>query len=66
MLAHYSHVGMEAKRKALDALSSTTTGYGTNDTKAELTAISDPQIIELNGRPVGTRTPDLVRVKDAL
>jgi hypothetical protein len=26
-------------------LSSTTTGYGTNDTKAELTAISDPQII---------------------
>ena len=58
---------MEAKRKALDALSSTTTGYGTNsDAKAELTAISAPQIIELNGRPVGTRTPDLVRVKDAL
>jgi integrase len=67
MLAHYSHVRIEAKRKALDALSSTTNGYGTNsDTKAELTAMSYPQIIEMNGRPVGTRTPDLVRVKDAL
>ena len=37
MLAHYSHVRMEAKRKALDALSGGGSGgsYGTNsDTKA--------------------------------
>jgi integrase len=30
MLAHYSHVRMEAKRKALDVLASTTKGYDTN------------------------------------
>jgi hypothetical protein len=30
MLAHYSHVLMEAKRKALDGLAATAKGYGTN------------------------------------
>jgi integrase len=30
MLAHYSHVRMEAKRKALDGLTATKKGYGTN------------------------------------
>jgi hypothetical protein len=30
MLAHYSHVRMEAKRKALDGLAATAKGYGTN------------------------------------
>jgi integrase len=35
MLAHYSHVRMEAKRKALDGLAARAKGYGTNsDTNA--------------------------------
>ena len=39
MLAHYSHIRIEAKRKALDALSSATNGCGTNsDTTVELVA----------------------------
>jgi integrase len=69
MLAHYSHVRMDAKRKALDALSREGSGgsYGTNhDTNALPAATPNPQVIEMNGRPVGTRTPDLYRVKVAL
>ncbi len=69
MLAHYSHVRLEAKRRALDALSGAATegGHGTihdtNDSPAETV---HPQVIERSGRPVGTRTPDLYRVKVAL
>jgi hypothetical protein len=68
MLAHYSHVRMDAKRKALDALSLKDSGsYGTNhDTNALPGAVAHPQVIEINGRLVGTRTPDLHRVKVAL
>jgi integrase len=69
MLAHYSHVRMDAKRKALDALSSGGSGggYGTNhDTNAVPPTPPHPQVIEMNGRPVGARTPDLHRVKVAL
>jgi integrase len=69
MLAHYSHVRMDAKRKALDALSGggSRGSYGTNDdTNALPTAAPHPQVIEMNGRLVGTRTPDLHRVKVAL
>jgi integrase len=69
MLAHYSHVRMDAKRKALDALSGGGTGgsYDTkHDTNALPAATANPQVIEINGRPVGTRTPDLYRVKVAL
>jgi len=69
MLAHYSHVRMEAKRKALDALSGVGTGssYDTkHDTNAVPAATPNPQVVEINGRPVGTRTPDLYRVKVAL
>jgi hypothetical protein len=69
MLAHYSHARMAAKRQALDALSSEAKGkgYGTNnDTKAAPAASSNQQVVEINGRPVGTRTPDLYRVKVAL
>jgi len=69
MLAHYSHVRMDAKRKALDALSREGLGasYGTNhDTNALSGAVPHPQVIEINGRLVGTRTPDLHRVKVAL
>jgi integrase len=69
MLAHYSHVRMEAKRKALDSISSGSSddGYDTkHDTNAPSVAKTKPQVIEINGRPVGTRTPDLYRVKVAL
>jgi len=65
MLAHYSHVRMEAKRKALDALSGGGSGggYGTNhDTNALPVATPRPQVIEMNGRPVRARTADLHRV----
>jgi integrase len=69
MLAHYSHVRMDAKRKALDALSGGTNA-GSYDTKHDTNAlpavIANPQVVEINGRPVGTRTPDLYRVKVAL
>ena len=49
MLAHYSHVRMDAKRKALDALSvgDVDGSYGTKyDTNAVPTTGSHPQIIE--------------------
>ena len=42
-------------------------GYDTNnDTNAATQPPANPQVIEINGRPVGTRTPDLYRVKVAL
>ena len=69
MLAHYSHVRMDAKREALDALSEGDEGNGhdtKNDTNAIPPATRNTQVVEINGRPVGTRTPDLYRVKVAL
>ena len=65
MLAHYSHVRLDAKRKALDALSggSSGSGCGTNyDTIAPVAPEPSPQVIETNGRPGRTRTSDLFRV----
>ncbi len=70
MLAHYSHVRMEAKRQALDALSERpsegATGgasggsYDTkNDTIQRQRELPDVQVVEKSGRRVGTRTPDL-------
>jgi hypothetical protein len=77
MLARYSHVRTEARRQAVSALSAKpigsrhevvkTEGYDTNhDTKQDAMRVASPQVIEMNGRPVGTRTPDLYRVKVAL
>jgi len=69
MLAHYSHVRLDAKRHALDALSSggLAGGYGTNnDTNAPLSPMAAPQAVDRNGRPVRARTADLHRVKVAL
>jgi len=69
MLAHYSHVRLDAKRLALDAISSggLKGGYGTNhDTNGPPPPKRPPQVVDGNGRPVGTRTPDLYRVKVAL
>jgi hypothetical protein len=69
MLAHYSHVRLDAKRRALDVLSSGATreGYDTNhDTNASPPPKPGPQVVEENGRPVRARTADLHRVKVAL
>jgi integrase len=69
MLAHYSHVRLEAKRTALEALGGDGKegSYGTNNgTKQVPAAAANTQVVEINGRPVGTRTPDLYRVKVAL
>jgi integrase len=65
MLKHYSHVRLNAKRKALDALSdgSSPESYGTNyDTNAVMPPKPSPQVVEENGRPVRARTADLYRV----
>jgi len=77
MLARYSHVRSEARRKAVAALSARPTGlwfradeeahYDTNnDTTGSEAPSIRPEVIERNGRLVGTRTPDLHRVKVAL
>ena len=85
MLAHYSHVRLEAKRSALDALSKPTSnevsvqqskrdvsegkerGYDTSRATNEDEIGNIPaELLEKNGRHVGTRTPDLYRVKVAL
>jgi len=68
MLAHYSHVRVEAKRKALDALAtgSKRKGYDTtDDTKAAQDAILQSQVIEKNGGDDGTRTRGLCRDRAA-
>ena len=68
MLAHYSHVRIEAKRKALDALAVgvKTGGYDTNnDTKPVEAAILSSQVTEKNGGDDGTRTRGLCRDRAA-
>ena len=69
MLAHYSHVRVDATRHALDALSSRGSSgvYGTNhDTNATVPPQPGPQVVEESGRPERARTVDLYRVKVAL
>jgi hypothetical protein len=64
MLAHYSHVRIEAKRKAFDALATggKTAGYDTNnDTKPQSDTMPPSQGIEKNGGDDETRTRDLCR-----
>jgi len=68
MLAHYSHVRIEAKRKALDGLAVgvKTAGYDTNDdTKRVGGAILSSQTIARNGGDDGTRTRGLCRDRAA-
>ncbi len=76
MLAHYSHIRMEAKRQALDALSERpSTGatgrasggsYDTkNDTNDPSRRIPIPQTLEKYGGDDGTRTRDLCRDRAA-
>jgi hypothetical protein len=77
MLAHYSHIRLEAKRRALDALAAnradleqqaTLSGrYVTrNVTNGTNRANARMQVVERSGRPVRARTADLYRVKVAL
>jgi len=80
MLAHYSHVRLEAKRNALDALSRTSASAPQRqpeaqdsqgeqkgyDTNRADAGIVPAELIEMNGRPGRTRTSDLFRVKEAL
>jgi integrase len=68
MLAHYSHVRIEAKRKALDALAVgvKTVGYDTNNvTKPVESAILSSQVPGKNGGDDGTRTRGLCRDRAA-
>ncbi len=75
MLEHYSHVRMEAKRQALDALSSKSKeasrgvleeGYVTHHvTNQTASALPEPQAIEKIGGDDGTRTRDLMRDRHA-
>jgi len=74
MLHHYSHIRLDAKRRALEALSGSPVGAGVPEpgyvtkhvTMPASEAGRNPQSDEKNGRHVGTRTPDLYRVKVAL
>ena len=80
MLRRYSHIQLEAKRAAIQALSNRpriVTSAGVSEganvtkhvTKAGENGETEPvpaEVIENIGRPVGTRTPDLYRVKVAL
>jgi integrase len=64
MLAHYSHVRIEAKRKALDALAVgvKTVGHDTNcDTNTIDGGAVSSDVIEKNGGDDETRTRDLCR-----
>ena len=69
MLARYSHVRIDAKRNALDALSKGSERHGydtTSDTNTASVFSVSAELIERNGRHEETRTPDLYRVKVAL
>jgi integrase len=76
MLAHYSHIRLDAKRRALDALAAKhaeTEAQGKegsyvtkNVTNGTNPASAKRQIVEKYGRPVRARTADLYRVKVAL
>jgi hypothetical protein len=68
MLAQYSHVRLDAKRKALDALSGRGSGgsYGTNHgTKQADAPVPYLHLTETNGGDDGTRTRDLCRDRAA-
>ena len=75
MLAHYSHVRLDAKRRALDAISSRkpdgAAGHGQesyvtkHDTKPTGGGTPFFQVIEKNGGDDGTRTRDLCRDRAA-
>ena len=63
MLAHYSHVRLEAKRKALDAISGVLGGVASQSTSQNPMLIS--QVTEKIGGADETRTRDLLRDRQA-
>jgi hypothetical protein len=76
MLGHYSHIRLEAKRRALDALSGRSTevvserhaggSYGTKDvTNPDSKPNSNPQVFEKSGGADGVRTRDLLDAIEA-
>ena len=64
MLAHYSHVRLDAKRKALDALSGGASGLVTSQPASQNSGAT-LQVIEKNGGADETRTRDLLRDRQA-
>ena len=69
MLRIYSHVRIQAKRQALEALSSGGSGggYDTNrDTNSPADSKHRPQVTENNGGREGIRTPGLLVANEAL
>jgi Phage integrase family len=69
MLATYSHIRMDAKRKGLDALSGRASGgsCGTDDgTNPQSAQVPDSQVIDKIGGREGARTPDLLVANEAL
>ena len=64
MLAHYSHVRLEAKRKVLDALSVGFSGSVTSQSTSQ-NSMPIPQVTENNGGADETRTRDLLRDRQA-
>ena len=63
MLAHYSHVRLDAKRKGVSTRSGGGSGggYGTNDdTNSRSDAVADSQVIDKTGGREGIRTPGLL------
>jgi integrase len=65
MLAHYSHVRLEAKRKALDALSGGAVPGGVTSQSTSQNSMPIPQVTETNGGADETRTRDLLRDRQA-
>ncbi len=76
MLAHYSHVRLQAKRNALEAIASRRSDEGTgsgeavgydtsNDTNLQRPDVLDLQAIQKNGGVDGTRTRGLCRDRAA-
>jgi hypothetical protein len=66
MLAHYSHVQMETKRKVLDALSSAALGgsYGTNnDTNSAKQSIEQSQVRKMV-EPMGFESTRCMEIKE--
>jgi hypothetical protein len=69
MLEHYSHIRLDAKRPALDALSTgiKAASYDTNDgTKHDSDNQTSLQDAENIGGREGARTPDLLVANEAL
>jgi hypothetical protein len=64
MLAHYSHVRIDAKRKALDALSGGVTKGVTSQSTSQNSGVP-LQVIDKNGGADETRTRDLLRDRQA-